>query len=185
MSCAIGAIVSAAASSPRRSHLVALTVGFSVALAATWGARLPEPAWVGLLSAVAALVWLFQPRYALLASTWGGALGGIWAGLMTVQGVLPWVGVVLAGATVILTVALTRSYPAFAPEALLDEALLAMAALGVGLAALPAILDGWRAAGNLNASTDAAQIAVPTWTATLVIAFTVLGGAYSLWSHRR
>ena len=45
---------------------------------------------------------------------------------------------------------LARTRPVFSPETLREEALLIVCTLGLAVAVLPSVLDGWQAAANLN-----------------------------------
>jgi hypothetical protein len=83
------------------------------------------------------------------------------------------------------TVWLARTCPHFSPEAIREEALLIVCTLGLGVAVLPSVLDGWQAAANLNTGIEnAAQQAIPAWVLSVVATSTLLGAAYALWSRR-
>ena len=186
MLCALGAVVFAVAAARHRREQAFVAVGFGAGALFAAPERLPDPAVVGTLTAAAAAVYLFRPRYALLAAGFGGALGGMWTALLEVQG-LPLAVALIAGAVALVVPAhLARHRAAFAPELLRDDSLLAIAVLGIAVATLPAILDGWQAAGNLSATSDrpAAATAVPLWTLTLILMSASLGGLYSFWSRR-
>lgn len=186
MLCALGAVVYAAAAAHRVGDLIALAIGFVIAAIAASPQRLPDPTWVGVISAGAAMVWLFRPRLSVLAAAWGGALGGMLTALTEVQGLHPAASI---GPIVVLIAAvvwLTRLRPSFAPDALRDEALLAVSLLGLVVAVMPGVMDGWQAAANLTIepATPVATTPIPVWTLTLVGTATALGAVYSLWSRR-
>lgn len=185
MVCALGAIVFAAVSACQLRQIGALAVGFASAAAWSSATQPPEPGWVGIFTAAAVGTSLFAPRSALAVVAWGGALGGLWTGLLELQGLSAWTATGIATGTLALTIVLTRTRAVFAPDVMLDEALLAVGALGVAVAILPGILDGWRAAANLNSGASTSHIAAPLWTTGLVIAFAAMGALHSLWSHRR
>jgi hypothetical protein len=186
MLCALGTVVHSAAASRRVRDVMALAVGFVIATVVTSPQRLPDPIWVGVVSAGAAMVVLFRPRFAVVAAAWGGALGGMLTAMTEVQGLHP---AASAGPVVVLmatTVWLARLRPAFAPDALRDEALLAACLLGLVVAVVPGVIDGWQAAANLTIepATPGPSTPIPTWTLALVGTATALGAAYTLWSRR-
>jgi hypothetical protein len=91
----------------------------------------------------------------------------------------------LVGLGLAATARLAQTRPAFSPEALREEALLIVCTLGLGLAVLPSVLDGWQAAANLNVRIEnVAQQAIPAWALSVVAASTLLGAVYALWSRR-
>jgi hypothetical protein len=186
MLCAFGVVVHAATAARRSRDLVALAAGFILAAAIASPQRLPDPAWAGVVTAAAAVVVLFRPRYAVMSAAWGGALGGMFTALTEVQGLHPIAGVA-AGAVLAATPAwLARVRPSFAPEVLRDEALFGLCLLGLVVAIIPGVIDGWQAAANLTIEpvTAGPMTPVPMWTLALVGTATALGALYSLWSRR-
>jgi hypothetical protein len=186
MLCALGAIVLAAAVTRPSREVPAFGVGVVAAALSTGLDRMPDPAVLGVLAAAAAAVRLAWPRYSVLAAAAGGALAGSASTLLEAQGLPAAVAVFVMVAIVGVTLFLSRARPAFAPDAIRDEGLLAVAALGIGVAILPGVLDGWQAAANLNvpAERDPAFRAIPGWTRILVGASVVSGGLYAVWSRR-
>jgi hypothetical protein len=186
MLCAFGIVVHAAAAARRSRDLAALVAGFVVAAIVASPQRLPDAAWVGVVSAGAAVVMLFRPRYAIASAAWGGALGGMLTAMTEVQGLHP----IASGAAVAVLAAtpawLARTRPSFAPEVLREEALLGLCLFGLVVAIMPGVIDGWQAAANLTIEPAAPgpTIPVPTWTLALVATATALGAVYSLWSRR-
>ena len=129
---------------------------------------------------------MFRPRFAVVSAMWGGALGGMLTALTEVQG-LPAAASVGPVAVLVATVVwLTRVRPAFAPDVLRDEALLAICLLGLVVSMVPGVIDGWQAAGNLTIepATTGPATPIPAWTLTLVGTATALGAMSSLWSRR-
>ena len=186
MLCALGTVVHSAAASRRARDVIALAAGFVIATGVTSPQRLPDPTWVGVFSAGAAIVVLVRPRFAVVAAAWGGALGGMLTAMTEVQGLH---SAASAGPIVVLmatTVWLARLRPAFAPDALRDEALLAVCLLGLVVGVVPGVIDGWQAAANLTIEPAAPgpSTPIPTWTLALVGTATALGAVYSLWSRR-
>lgn len=185
MLCALGAVVFAAAAARHVREQAFMAGGFAAGALLAAPERLPDPAVVGTLAAGAAAVYLFRPRDAMLAAAVGGALAGMWTALLEVQGLPLTVALVVAGVALVVTTHLARTRATFAPELLRDEGLLAIAVLGVAVATLPTILDGWQAAGNLSVTSDRpAAAAIPIWTLTVILMSASLGGLYSLWSRR-
>jgi hypothetical protein len=186
MLCALGSVVlAAAAAGSGIPALVAMAAAFLATVRIVGAAALPDPGLAGAVTVAAAAIFLFRPRYAVFGAALGGALAGMWTGLLEVQG-LP-SPAAIGVAAVVLGVAryLTRTRPSFAPEQLRDEGLLAIGLLGLVVATLPGVLDGWQAATNFAATSDrVSQAIVPAWTIALLLSSTTLGAAYSLWSRR-
>jgi hypothetical protein len=129
---------------------------------------------------------MFMPTFAAASAAWGGALGGMLTAMTEVQGLHP-IAALAAPALLAATAAwLTRVRPAFAPDVLRDEALLAVCLLGLVVSIVPGVIDGWQAAANLTieTATPGPTTPVPTWTLALVGTATALGAVYSLWSRR-
>jgi hypothetical protein len=183
MLCALGATTFAAAAAPRRGWLAAFALGFLAVLMRPGGQ--PDPEIAGLFAASGAFVYLFRPRYAWLGFALGGALAGM---LVQVVGLVGGPAVVTAPLVALgagATVWLTRTRAGFAPEALREEALLIVCTLGLAVAVLPSVLDGWQAAANLNTRMEnVAQQAFPAWVLSIVATSSLLGAAYALWSRR-
>jgi hypothetical protein len=185
MLCALGAAVFAAAARTTRER-AAVTAGFLIGWAAVSPSRLPDAALIGGLAAAAALVYLFRPRYILLTLAFGGALGGMLGALLQVQGVPAWLAPLAAAVPIAASMYLASTRPAFAPEVLREEGLLAITAVGLGVAVLPGVLDGWHAAANLSAAGSERPIvaSVPMWTLAVLLITSCLGALYSSWSRR-
>jgi len=186
MLCALGSSVHAARAARRLRDLVAFGAGFAVAASVSSPQRLPDPAWVGVLSAVAAVIILFRPTFAIAASAWGGALGGMLTAMIEVQGLPPVAAVAAPALLAVIAVWQARVRPRFAPDIVLDEALLGVCLLGLVVSIAPGVIDGWQAAANLTIepATPGRATPVPVWTIALVGTATTLGAVYSLWSRR-
>jgi len=183
MLCALAATTFAAAAAPRGRWLVALTFGF-LAFVFVPGTQ-PDPEVAGLFAAFGAIVYLFRPRYAWLAFVLGGALAGMLVQLFGLLGDRVGVIATLVAMVLASTVWLARTRPGFSPEALREEALLIVGTLGLGVAVLPSVLDGWQAAANMNVQMEnVARQAIPVWVLSVVATSTLLGAAYALWSRR-
>ncbi len=186
MLCAFGVVVHAATAARRARDLFAFAAGFVIATIGASPQRLPDPAWVGVVSAAAAVVILFRPRYAIASAAWGGALGGTLTAMTEVQGLHPVAAVAAVAVLAATPVWLARTRPSFAPEVLREEALLGLCLFGLVVAIMPGVIDGWQAAANLTVepATPGPSIPVPTWTLALVGTATALGAVYSVWSRR-
>jgi hypothetical protein len=185
MLCALGAVVFAAAVSGHVRDRASMAGGLLLGIVLASPSRLPDPAIVGSLAAAAAAVALFRPRYAMLSAACGGALAGMWSALLEVQGLPAPVALTVVGLALVGTAWLARTRPRFAPELLRDEGLLAIAVLGLGVAVMPAILDGWQAAGNLSVTPERqVSTGIPMWTLTIILMSASLGALYSFWSRR-
>jgi hypothetical protein len=183
--CALGAVVFATAGASQSRSIAALTTGLVGGLVWWSPGRIPDAAMTGALTALVAALYLFRPRLRIIAVAFGGALAGMLAALLEIQGVSravsPLAGIVL----VAVPIWLTRTRPAFAPELLREEAMLMISAVGLGVAILPGVLDGWQAATNLSAAAErVATASLPAWTLLLLLTTWSCGALYSVWSRR-
>ena len=185
MLCALGALVWAAAVTHVRDR-VALAAGFAAAALLTSGSALPDAVQVGALAAGASAAYLFKPGLRPLGFLIGGGLAGVWTALIEVQAVPAPLALVAVGVLLVITMRVAAARPAFAPDVLREDGMLAVLLVGLGVATLPGVLDGWHAATNLSGTAEraAAVAAIPTWTLALLLASMLLGGAASLWSRR-
>jgi hypothetical protein len=185
MLCALGAVVLVTAAARRLGDRLAAGAGFVAAVIGFGPDRLPDPMVAGTLAASSAALVLFRPRYAIAAAACAGALAGMWSALVEVQGLPSFAAVALGAMLMIVPVWLGQTRSGFASERLRDEGLLVGGALGLAVALLPGVLDGWQAATNLAASAGRqAQAAVPIWAMALLLTSMLLGVLYSLWSRR-
>jgi len=183
MLCALGATTFVAAAAPRRRWLVALAVGFFTVVMLP--GMQPDPEVAGLVASCGALVYLFRPRYAWFGLVLGGALAGMLVKVFALLGAPVVATVPLVAVGLAATARLAQVRPVFSPEALREEALLIVCTLGLGVAVLPSVLDGWQAAANLNVRMEnVAQQTIPAWVLSLVATSTLLGAAYAVWSRR-
>lgn len=185
MLCLLGTVAFAATAAPRWRWLLAMTAGAITGRVMAGADGQPDAAAVGLFAVAAALLYLFSPRWAWLASVFAGVLAGSLTGLLQVVGAPPVLGVMAVAVLIGITVWLVQSRPLFAPDLLREEALLMVGVLGVLVAVLPGVLDGWQAAANLNVRPeDAARLAMPGWTLSVVVLSSLLGAAHAVWSRR-
>jgi len=184
MLCALGAVVFATASDASRRSSVSAAALFCVGLAWTLGVAIPALEVVGGLAAVGSAALLLRPAWKTSAAGVGGALAGVWSGVLTLQGMAWWVAVPLAIAAPAAG-AFAQRRPEFAPPHILDEALVFICALGLGVAMLPGVLDGWGAAQSLTIQpVDMQGQVVPAWTVAMTGTALGLGAGYALWSRR-
>lgn len=158
----------------------------------TWWARqpfAPSTATVALAAAVIAVWQVVRPPQRPYAAIVGGLLAGIWTAVLAAQG-LPLLAAIPVAALLPAASAWLRvRRAAFAPPALVEEALLLLAVVGIAAAALPGVAEGWHAAVNLSIrggqSTNATpETAMPIWTLALASAALLSGGLFSIWSRR-
>lgn len=186
MVCALAALVFASASARPASRTLAFAFGFLVALWRVSPASPPDAEWVGVLAATAAVITLGWPRRIWVGALSGGALAGIWVTLFQLQGLPRPAALAVAVGVTALTMWQTRRRPRFAPEVLIEEAVVVVAVAGVTLAILPGILEGWQSATLLNVQVESsAPPTTPLWVFFVVAMSLTSGMAYSLWSHRR
>jgi len=186
MLCALAGVVFAAVSARDRRQLVAFTLGAAAAMLLVGPARLPDASWVGVAAAAAAAWQLTRWRFAVLSAAAGGAVSGLSAAVVELQGVPSTAAIIAVIVSLVASAWLARKRPQYAPDVLRDEALVVIVLLGLGVAVLPGLLDGWQAAANLTvaSSEPESSVAIPAWTLTLVGSATALGAAYSLWGRR-
>jgi hypothetical protein len=186
MLCALAGVVFAAVSARDWRQLAAFTIAAAAAMLLIGPARLPDASWVGVAAAAAAAWHLTRPRFAVLSASVGGAVGGLSAAIVELHGAPAPVAIVVVIASLLASAWLALKRRHFAPEAIRDEALVAIMLLGLGVAVVPGILDGWQAAANLTvaSSQPESRAAIPAWTVAIVGSATALGAVYSLWSRR-
>ena len=186
MLCGLGAVVFATATATgasRRSRVAAVAL-FCAGLAWTAAVTIPRPEVVGSVAAAGAAVFLLRPTWTTTAAGLSGVLAGVWGGVLAAQGMAWWAAVPLPIAAVVGTVVATRR-PDFAPPHVRDEALVIVCALGLGVAMLPGVLDGWGAAQALTVQPiDPQARVIPAWTLAMSGAALGLGAGYALWSRR-
>jgi len=183
--CGLAAVSFAALEPGRWQTSLALLVGFVSALAWFGPARFPDPTWLGVAVAAAAILSLARPRWSLVTIACGGAMAGIWVAVLQAQG-LPSVLAVALGAVVPTVCAVLAALrPGFSSTAMQEESLLLVVGFALLLAVVPAIAMGWQSAIALKAvplGTDVSS--ANAWILTLVLACVVTGGLYSVWKHK-
>lgn len=185
MLCALGTVVFATAAAPHVRPIAALAAGLIAGVLWWSPARVPDAAATGMLTCLAAALYLFRPKLRLVAAAFGGALAGMLAALVEMYGVSATVSPLPGIALVVVAIWLARTRPSFAPELLRDEAMLMIGTVGLSVAILPGVLDGWQAATNLAAATErVATASLPMWTLLVLLTTSSCGAFYSLWSRR-
>lgn len=181
--CALGTTVFATASTRAWVTVPALMLGFFASVVWIRPDRLPDAVWVGGLVAVVAVLQLLRPgRVDVVTTICGGVLAGLWGSLLRIEG-LPWVPALVIGAALpTISASLTARRSTFAPAALREEALLIVFGLGVTLAMVPNVLQGWRSAVALNLTDKSgSHELVPMWTLSFIGTALALGGVYAFW----
>ncbi len=181
--CALAAATFATAAKNRRGVL-ALAGGF--ALGAFW--LEPEPRWTGAIVAGAAGLSLARPHGApgaLFVALAAGLAGGLWTRVLAGYGLPAWAAWLAAAGVIAVAVSSSRRDPRFAPPTVRDDALAALAALGMAVAAAPTVAMGWRAAAAMNLDADGlARPGVHPWVVVGIAAMVSLGGLHSLRRRR-
>jgi hypothetical protein len=185
MLCGLGAAIFATSISGRRNSFHAIWLGFGSAAVLIRPEALPNAGWTGCIVAGVAALRIFRPDVRLLTPLCAGALAGLWSVLLQIQG-LPWPAAIAAAASVpALSAFLSIRSPAFAPEALREEAMLAMLFMGFAVAVIPEVSAGWQSALALNREDSASTNRIlANWVLVLSGASIVLGGLYSLLRRR-
>jgi hypothetical protein len=187
--CGLGTAILAAATRLSRSGVVLAMLAFG---AGAWWARQPfAPAAPAIaiaagLTAVSQIVRAPQRPY---AATMAGLLAGIWTAVLAAQGLPLLAAIAIAGLVPAMSALLRARRPVFAPAALVDEALIVLALVGLTAAALPGIAEGWHAAVNLSvrggqAANASPDTTMPMWTIAVASTALISGGLFSLWSRR-
>lgn len=185
MLCGLGAAIFAITAAGKRDGIAALAIGFAAAAIWIRPAALPDPAWTGSIAAAVALLEIFRRDVRLLAPFCGGALAGLWAALLQIQGLPPGAAMPVAGIVPAVSVILATRRGNFAPEALREEAMLAMVALGLAVAIIPEVTSGWHSALALNREQgNSSNQIIANWVLVLGAVSVVLGGLYSLLRRR-
>jgi len=187
--CGLGAAILSAAIPLSRLGGV-LAVGAFVLGA--WWVQQPFAPSAAVVATAATLMALWQvvgaPRRPYAAAM-AGLLAGVWTAVLGGQGLPTPAAFVLAASLPVTSAWLRHRRAAFAPPALVEEALVVLALVGLVAATLPGIAEGWHAAVNLSVqggpSPDGSPAtAVPAWTLAVASAALISGGAFSVWSRR-
>lgn len=184
MLCGLGAVVFAAQAAGRWLATGAMAMGFVLAATVVRVEHQPDALWTGVVVLTSGLQ-LFHPRLRWLTAACGGVLAGLSVWFMLAHGLPKAPAVLLAAALPAVSLSLALRSPAFAPDALQEEALLAMLALGLSVAVVPEISAGWRSALALNVEQTPNQThALPSWVMIVGGLSVMFGGIYSFWRHR-
>ena len=184
MLCAFATAVFAAAAIRGWWSVACAVSGFALGALAAGPAQLPDSTWLGVLAALVSTLGLAWPRHWILTSLAAGAFAGIWAALLQTQQLPTGPALVASAIVPALAAWLAMTRPRFAPPILRDEALLAVFVLGIAVAIVPGVQEGWRSALALNLDSKNTAQSIPAWTMLLAGASVVGGGMYSLWSRR-
>ena len=181
--CALACATLATAARDRRG-VIALAGGF--ALGAFWIE--PEARWTGVIVAAAAGLSLARPDGApasLSASLAAGLAGGLWTRVLAGYGLPAWTAWLVAAGVLAVAASSARRDPRFAPPALRDDALAAVVAVGLAVAAAPAVATGWSAAAAMNLEAGGlVRPGVHPWVVLGFAAMVSLGGLHSLRRRR-
>ena len=177
--CGLAAVVFATASRGSRGA-AALTAGFFCGL----GLPLPSPGGTGaFVAAIAVLVLMdsHPPTTALASPLASGLTGGLCAQMLAGHGMATWLAWPLAAGFVAASAIASQRNPRFARREIREDALAALAALGLFVAAAPGVAAGWRTAAAMNlAANDLAGPGAHSGLLLGVAAVVALGGLYTL-----
>jgi hypothetical protein len=180
--CGIGAAVFAATSVRGPWSLGLFLLFFGIASVIPSSAA--EPAWMAALAGLVAVMGLAWPRHWILTSATCGLLAGAWGALLHAAGLGATAAWVLAAAVPAASAALAWRRPDFAPPRLRDEALLVTLGVAAVVAVAPGVLQGWRAALQLNMPVDGARPDIPGWTLVLGLGSMASGTVAAAWRRR-
>jgi len=185
MVCGLGAAIFATTASDRVGGRLALALGFAVAVVFIRPPMLPDAAWTGLIAAAVGGLEIFRRDARWLAPLFGGALAGLFAALLQSLGVPSVIAITVAGTVPAVSVYLAWRQTAFAPEALREEAMALMIALGLSVAIIPEVAAGWQSALALNRTEgNSSNLIIANWVLVLSAVSVFLGGLYSLLRRR-
>jgi hypothetical protein len=140
---------------------------------------------VGLVVAAAAAARIFRPGWVGISGAVTGFLAAVWVGLLYNQGLDPGVAILIGLGVPVTAAVLARTRSEFAPEALVEDALLAVGALALVVAAGPAVAGGLRTAGAINLPYVSRTEALPLIFVVMTGAAAAAGGWYTLWWRNR
>ena len=161
--------------------VLALSVGFLMGMA--WLA--PAPGWTGAVVGMMAVLMLVGPHWAsvwLAAPVASGLTGGLWSQMLAGYGLPAWLAWLLAGGVMAVSAIASQRDPRFARPAVREDALVALAVLGVAVAAAPGVTAGWRTAETMNlAGNDMLRSGTSPGILLGLAAVLSLGGIHTLW----
>ena len=179
--CALAAAVLAAAVA-RRRDAAAMAAGFGAAV--LW--LPPEPRVTGAAVALVAAAALVRPgRLRFVGGAAAGLLAGAWTHVLAANGFAWWSAWLLAAGVAVVSAGAAWRNPRFAPPAIREEALAALAVGALIVAAAPAVATGWSAAEAMNLRTGGvSQAGVHPAVLAALGAVVALGGAHALRRRR-
>lgn len=185
--CALGAVTMATvAASGRYPVLAAFGTGFVALSLWTRLEGVPGPAPIGILVTVVVLLQLARPGFFPLTGFASGVLSGFGVPILQAQGVAVVPAFLMALGLPLLAILLALRRPMFAPLPLFEDALLMVLALGLIVAAAPAVASGWQAARVMNLEYEAAaEETLAAWVPALGVLALLLGGGHALWWRHR
>ena len=169
-----------------RGRWLALALGFAAVIFWNYHGQPLDTAWIGGLSALAAVAHLVVPGRGWMATAVGGALAAIFQVVLQAQGLPPAAAWTAAVTPPVAACWLAARRGDFAPQALREEALLMVLGVALLVAVTPGVAAGWRSAVALNATADrgGSDLALPAWALSLSGSAAAAGGLASLWRHR-
>jgi len=183
--CGLGAAVFAVAAARRRSDFLTAFLALLLTLAWTGFARVPAFGTVGLVVALGAAARIFRPTWPGISGLLTGFLAAVWIVLLDNQGFGVGAAALMGLGVPLVAAVLARTRPRFAPEPLLEDALLAVGALALVVAAGPTIADGLGTARAINLPYASRTGTLSTMLFAMTGTSAVAGGLYTLWWRNR
>jgi hypothetical protein len=174
-----------AALEPRKRAVAPIAVGGFVAVVLGLGpARFPEPSSAAFLAAGVASLALARPRWAAAAAACTGAVAGLWAGVLQLQGLGVVPAAFAAAVPPLVSALLAARDGRFAPPRLREEALVLVAVLGLLVALVPDIVAGWHSAAAFGSMPAGDRNGGAAWMLALVLVCSAGGALYAWWRRR-
>ncbi len=183
--CGLGAAVFAADAAKRRVDVLIALLAFLGTIAWSGFLRVPAFGAVGLVVAAVAAARIFRPRWRGLSGLATGFLAAVWISLLYNQGLDLGIAVAMGLGVPLTAAVLARTRSEFAPEALVEDATLAVGALALVVAAGPTIADGFGTAGAINLPYVSRSQALPMLFVVMAALAAAAGGWYTHWWRNR
>jgi hypothetical protein len=146
----------------------------------------PSPAIIGTFVVIVVVLQLARPGFFVLTGLCAGVLSAVWVPVLRLQGLGLALALVMAIGVPAVSMVLAIRRPKFAPLPLFEEALLLVLALGLLVAAGPAVASGWESANVMNLQYSVGEFADPAnWVFLVGSGAMTLGGCYALWWRSR
>lgn len=183
--CGLGAAVFSADAAKRRLDVAIALLAFAGTMAWSGFGRVPSFGMVGLVAAAAAAARIFRPGWPGVSGAVAGFLAAVWISLLDNQGIGPGIAVAMGAGVPAAAAVLARRRSRFAPETLVEDAVLAVGGLALIVAAGPTIADGLGTAGAINLPYNSRAGTLPALFVVMTALAAAAGGGYTLWWRNR